>query len=152
MNMRSKRRQTIRRMAQTFLALADPVRLRMLNLMLNDEVSVHYFTIILKLSGHTISQHLVYLRNGGFVAGRRIGRTYHYFVPYASDSIERQLLQLALQSLTHAPEMQEDLAVLRAMESGDHNVRASRPTELPAWASIAASSPGGASQRNAGIR
>jgi ArsR family transcriptional regulator len=48
---------------QTFFsALADRTRLRLLNLMRNDEVCVCFFVEILKTNQPKISRHLAYMR------------------------------------------------------------------------------------------
>jgi len=62
-----------------FRALADPTRLRLLNLMNGcNEVCVCYFVEILKTSQPKISRHLAYLRRAGIVAARRDGKWMHY--------------------------------------------------------------------------
>jgi len=53
-----------------FLALADKTRLRLLNLMREDEVCVCYFTEVLGVSQPKISRHLAYLRNAGIVSAQ----------------------------------------------------------------------------------
>jgi len=52
-------------MVQLFAALADPTRLRLLNLMNGREVCVCYFVEILKQGQPKISRHLAYLRRLG---------------------------------------------------------------------------------------
>ncbi len=56
-----------------FRALADPTRLRLLNLVAGREVCVCYFVEILRLSQPKISRHLAYLRarKRGYGAARR---------------------------------------------------------------------------------
>ncbi|HZS48542.1 MAG TPA: metalloregulator ArsR/SmtB family transcription factor, partial [Blastocatellia bacterium] len=61
-----------------FSALADRTRLRLLNLMGDDEVCVCYFVEILDTNQPKISRHLAYLRRAGIVAGRREGKWIHY--------------------------------------------------------------------------
>jgi ArsR family transcriptional regulator len=56
-----------------FGALADPTRLRLLNLMDGREVCVCYFVEILKQGQPKISRHLAYLRRAGIVEARREG-------------------------------------------------------------------------------
>ncbi|MFN9743475.1 MAG: ArsR/SmtB family transcription factor [Acidobacteriota bacterium] len=52
-------------MEQFFLALADRTRLRLLNLMGEDEVCVCYLVEVLKEPQPKISRHLAYLRRPG---------------------------------------------------------------------------------------
>jgi ArsR family transcriptional regulator len=61
-----------------FRALADRTRLRLLNLMGNDEVCVCFFVEILKVNQPKVSRHLAYLRRAGVVAARREGTWMHY--------------------------------------------------------------------------
>lgn len=63
---------------QLFRALADRTRLRLLNLMGEDEVCVCYFVEVLKVNQPKISRHLAYLRRAGVVAARREGKWMHY--------------------------------------------------------------------------
>lgn len=61
-----------------FKALADQTRLRLLNLMGEDEVCVCFFVEILKSNQPKISRHLAYLRRAGIVSARRQGTWIHY--------------------------------------------------------------------------
>src|SRR5208282_6865620 len=61
-----------------FRALANPTRLRLLNLIADREICVCYFVEILGISQPKISRHLAYLRRAGIVAARRQGRWMHY--------------------------------------------------------------------------
>lgn len=63
-----------------FRALADRTRLRLLNLMGDDELCVCFFVEILRASQPKISRHLAYLRRAGVVAARREGKWMHYRV------------------------------------------------------------------------
>ena len=58
---------------RVFRALADPTRLRLLNLIAGREVCVCYFVEILRTSQPKVSRHLAYLRKAGLVAARREG-------------------------------------------------------------------------------
>ena len=59
-------------MVQLFAALADPTRLRLLNLMNGREVCVCYFVEILKQGQPKISRHLAYLRRAGIVQAGQV--------------------------------------------------------------------------------
>lgn len=61
-----------------FQALGDNTRLRLLNLMADQEVCVCYFVGILGGPQPKISRHLAYLRNAGIVEARREGKWMHY--------------------------------------------------------------------------
>src|ERR1051325_4171319 len=61
-----------------FRALADRTRLRLINLMGDNEVCVCFFVEALKMSQPKISRHLAYLRRAGIVGVRREGKWMHY--------------------------------------------------------------------------
>lgn len=63
-----------------FLALSDRTRLRLLNLMGDDEVCVCFFVEVLGEPQPKISRHLAYLRQAGVVTARREGKWMHYRV------------------------------------------------------------------------
>lgn len=61
-----------------FLALSDRTRLRLLNLMGDDEICVCFFVEVLGEPQPKISRHLAYLRQAGVVTARREGKWMHY--------------------------------------------------------------------------
>ena len=65
-------------MERFFQALGDRTRLRLLNLMGEQEICVCYFVEVLDQPQPKISRHLAYLRSAGLVAARREGRWMHY--------------------------------------------------------------------------
>src|SRR5215471_4941819 len=76
-----------------FRALADPTRLRLLNLMNGcNEVCVCFFVEILKTSQPKISRHLAYLRRAGIVSSRRDGKWMHYRVEEPRDAAAKRVL------------------------------------------------------------
>jgi ArsR family transcriptional regulator len=95
-----------------FAALADPTRLRLLNLMDGREVCVCYFVEILKQGQPKISRHLAYLRKAGIVEARRDGKWMHYRIERPDDARAVSILDATLQSLKGDKEMQADLARL----------------------------------------
>jgi ArsR family transcriptional regulator len=98
-------------LAQFFAALADPTRLRLLNLMNGREVCVCYFVEILKQSQPKISRHLAYLRKAGLVDARREGKWMHYKVREL-DSVTASILAATLSRLESDRAMQADRARL----------------------------------------
>lgn len=96
-----------------FRALADRTRLRLLNLVSDNEICVCYFVQILGLSQPKISRHLAYLRRAGLVAARRQGRWMHYrFLP-PRDPLAATILRETLARLREQPALQEDLSKLQ---------------------------------------
>ncbi|MGI9106692.1 MAG: ArsR/SmtB family transcription factor [Pyrinomonadaceae bacterium] len=68
-----------------FKALADRTRLRLLNLIGNDEVCVCFFVEVLGTNQPKISRHLAYLRRAGVVTARREGKWMHYRIAVPQD-------------------------------------------------------------------
>lgn len=91
-----------------FRALADRTRLRLLNLMRNDEVCVCFFVEVLKTNQPKISRHLAYLRRAGIVGARREGQWIHYRVAEPTDADAARLLKDVLTWLANDQEMQRD--------------------------------------------
>jgi len=95
---------------EMFAALADPTRLRLLNLIAGREVCVCYFVEILRQSQPKISRHLAYLRRAGLVEARREGKWMHYRMAEKMDSETRSVLTAVLAALGSDKQMQADLA------------------------------------------
>ncbi|MFZ0980708.1 MAG: metalloregulator ArsR/SmtB family transcription factor [Candidatus Acidiferrales bacterium] len=97
---------------QLFRALADPTRLRLLNLIADREVCVCYFVGILRIGQPKVSRHLAYLRRAGIVAARRDGRWMHYRLATPREPVAADILRATLAHLKSLPQMQRDLARL----------------------------------------
>lgn len=99
-------------LAKLLAALADPTRLRLLNLMSGREVCVCYFVEILKQSQPKISRHLAYLRKAGIVDARREGKWMHYRIERPANTAAASILDSVLASLKEDGRFQADLARL----------------------------------------
>src|SRR6202049_1083685 len=95
-----------------FRALADPTRLRLLNLIADKEICVCYFVEILRISQPKISRHLAYLRRAGIVAARRQGRWMHYRLVASRDPVASAILKETVAHLRQTPGLRRDLAEL----------------------------------------
>ena len=75
-------------------AFADPVRLRLLNLLSGEreEVCVCHLHEALGLSQPTVSRHLAYLRKHGLVVGRKEGLWVYYRLAKPKAGLHRILL------------------------------------------------------------
>lgn len=91
-----------------FRALADRTRLRLLNLMGEEEVCVCFFVEILKTNQPKISRHLAYLRRAGIVGVRREGQWMHYRVVDPADTGAARVLNEVRSWLANDQEMQRD--------------------------------------------
>jgi ArsR family transcriptional regulator len=97
-----------------FRALADPTRLRLLNLIADREICVCYLVEVLRTSQPKISRHLAYLRKAGIVAARREGKWMHYRLVVPMDEAAARILREALKHLREKPEMRRDSLRLRS--------------------------------------
>ena len=91
-----------------FRALADRTRLRLINLMSEDEVCVCFFVEILGAAQPKVSRHLAYLRRAGIVAARREGTWMHYRVVEPAHEDAARVLGDVRRWLARDPEMQKD--------------------------------------------
>ena len=78
---------------RTLKAFADPVRLRLLNLLSGDrEICVCHLHEALSLPQPTVSRHLAYLRKNGLVVGRKEGLWVHYRLNRSRQGLQSVLL------------------------------------------------------------
>ncbi len=95
-------------MESLFLALADKTRLRLLNLMRENEICVCFFTEVLGESQPKVSRHLAYLRNAGIVSARREGKWMNYKIEFPENPYAAGLLKNTLQWLKAQDDMRQD--------------------------------------------
>jgi ArsR family transcriptional regulator len=91
-----------------FQALGDNTRLRLLNLIGDQEVCVCYFVEILGQPQPKISRHLAYLRSAGIVAPRREGKWMHYRIVTPPHPGAAQILRQTLAWLSEDKAMRAD--------------------------------------------
>jgi len=91
-----------------FMAFADKTRLRLLNLMREDEICVCFFTEVLEESQPKISRHLAYLRNAGIVEARRDGKWMHYRIIKPGNPFAARVLGYTLHWLESQDTMRKD--------------------------------------------
>jgi ArsR family transcriptional regulator, arsenate/arsenite/antimonite-responsive transcriptional repressor len=87
--------QTLDDSTRLLKAFADPVRLRLVNLLSEDrEICVCHLHEALGLPQPTVSRHLAYLRKNGVVVGRKEGLWVHYRLakPKMKMSLHRTLI------------------------------------------------------------
>jgi ArsR family transcriptional regulator, arsenate/arsenite/antimonite-responsive transcriptional repressor len=95
-----------------FRAVADPTRLRLLNLIADREICVCYLVEILRMSQPKVSRHLAYLRRAGIVASRREGKWMHYRLRTPDDEAAAAILREVLRRLQSMPAMRKDVSRL----------------------------------------
>lgn len=91
-----------------FRALADRTRLRLINLMGDDEVCVCFFVAVLNTNQPKISRHLAYLRRAGVVSARREGKWMHYRLVEPTDPHAARIFREVRGWLKEDAEMQRD--------------------------------------------
>jgi len=91
-----------------FQALGNNTRLRLLNLMEEQEICVCYFVEVLRQPQPKISQHLAYLRSAGIVMARREGKWMHYRIVVPPHAGAAQILRQTLDFLKEDKAMQAD--------------------------------------------
>jgi ArsR family transcriptional regulator len=99
-------------MERFFQALGDNTRLRLLNLMGDQEICVCYLVETLQQGQPKISRHLAYLRRAGIVEARRDGKWMHYRIVMPPSLGAAQVLRQTLAWLTEERTMQADRARL----------------------------------------
>ncbi|KOS63570.1 winged helix-turn-helix transcriptional regulator [Lysinibacillus agricola] len=88
--------ETLFVVSQTFKALSDPTRIRILNLLCTDEHSVNDIAEILDLGQSTVSHQLRFLKNLRLVKYRREGTTLYY------SKDDDHIMNLLKQAIEHA--------------------------------------------------
>lgn len=88
--------ETLFVVSQTFKALSDPTRIRILNLLCTDEHSVNDIAEILDLGQSTVSHQLRFLKNLRLVKYRREGTTIYY------SKDDDHIMNLLMQAIEHA--------------------------------------------------
>lgn len=95
-----------------FQALGDKTRLRLLNLMGEQEICVCYLVEVLGQPQSKISRHLAYLRRAGIVNARRDGKWMHYRIVAPANQGAALVLQQTLGWLKEERLMRTDRARL----------------------------------------
>lgn len=88
--------ETLFIVSQTFKALGDPTRIRILHLLANKEYSVNEIAETLCLSQSTVSHQLRFLKNLRLVKFRRAGTTIYY------SPEDQHVMDVLQQTITHA--------------------------------------------------
>jgi len=93
---------------ELFKAFAVPVRLRLLNLLVDGEVCVCHLHEALELPQSTVSRHLAYLRKRGLVVGRKEGLWVHYRLAKPAGELHRTLIAGLGVCVQHVNSLAED--------------------------------------------
>lgn len=94
-----------------FKSLSEPVRLRILNLLIHaeHEICVCDLMVILDVPQSVVSRHLAYLRKTNLVSARREGVWMHYSINPALDTLSKSVLQALQDHSSPHSVLSEDL-------------------------------------------
>lgn len=85
--------------ARMFKALSDETRLRILCLLLDGELCVCDLMAVLQLPQSTVSRHLAYLKNAGWVDDRRCAVWMYYSIVDDGNILQKSILQSLRENL-----------------------------------------------------
>jgi ArsR family transcriptional regulator len=97
---------------QTFAALADPTRLRIVGLLLSGEVCVCHIHETLRIPQPKASRHLAYLRKSGLVTATKRGLWVHYALAEPRDAATADVLAAIKASVSGLDRTRRDRARL----------------------------------------
>jgi ArsR family transcriptional regulator, arsenate/arsenite/antimonite-responsive transcriptional repressor len=118
-----------------FRALADPTRLRLINLIAEQEICVCYFVEVIDAPQPKISRHLAYLRRLGIVSARREGKWMHYRLAMPTDSHAAAILETTVAALKTDADFQRDFRRLDKACCGPQSLVQVLGAPLPSEAS-----------------
>lgn len=101
----------MRKLEDIFKALGDGTRLRIMSILLNQELCVCEIVEALKLPQPRISRHLGILKDAGLVTDRREGQMVYYHLNSGERTVDK--LAPTLAGLFNQATAQEDLASLK---------------------------------------
>jgi ArsR family transcriptional regulator len=91
-----------------FSALADKTRLRLLNLMGDDEVCVCFFVEVIGTNQPKISRHLAYLKRAGLVEMRKDWKWSHYRIKQPENKYAAEVFEKVREWIRNDPDMTAD--------------------------------------------
>jgi ArsR family transcriptional regulator len=105
---------------EIFKVLSEPNRVRILMMLLHKPLCVCEITSVLGLSTATVSNHLSYLRNSGFIEDEKDGKWINYRI---STNINNPIVRNIIDSLPEwfddEKEIQSDLAKVQKVDRYD---------------------------------
>jgi ArsR family transcriptional regulator len=96
-----------------FMAFADQTRLRIIHLLLRQELCVCDLMSVLKLPQSKVSRHLAYLRSAGVVKCRNEGLWKHYSLTPPGGRFHKGLIDCLRGCFSDVPVLQRDVKILR---------------------------------------
>lgn len=112
----------MKHLASQFKGLSDPTRLRILNLLNAGELCVCDLMAVLDIPQSTVSRHLAYLRNAGWVKGRRNGKWMYYRRPANQNPFQMNAFALLDNEFSLRPQAKKDSeAIMHRLATKDEN-------------------------------
>jgi len=93
---------------QTFRALSEEMRLRIMMLLIHGELCVCDLMAVLDEPQSKVSRHLAYLKHSGLLSSKRVGVWMHYFLKEPLDEISQAQLNFMKEKLVNHPLFEED--------------------------------------------
>ncbi|HEV2388193.1 MAG TPA: metalloregulator ArsR/SmtB family transcription factor [Candidatus Acidoferrales bacterium] len=111
-----------------FKGLADPTRLRILNLLIHGELCVCDIQHVLESSQPNVSRHLAYLKNSGLALDRREGARIYYRLAQPGESLRKSLFAFLREAFGRSEVLVQDSRKLKkAIEQGSCTAGEWRP-------------------------
>lgn len=105
-------------LAYSFKGLAEPIRLRTMRLLEHGELCICDLMHGLDLPQSTMSRHMSFLKNSGWVTSRRKGQWVYYSLAEPKWEIPALVLQVLRQNLPALKEAKQDhLRLMRFLET-----------------------------------
>lgn len=105
----------VKQARQVLKGLSDDTRLRILNLVREQPLTVTELTDILKVSQPNLSKHLAKLRMLDLIGDKREGMNVIYYMPSFKDKSLKRLVSEVLSQIEDATQSTRDLEVLEAL-------------------------------------
>ena len=108
----------MQRLTDVFKGLADPTRLRIMNLLLHGELCVCHIQRVLGASQPNVSRHLNYLKHSGLVFDRREGFRVYYRLVDSRDEPLKSLFEFLRMAVRGDANLRQDLGQLKRAGRG----------------------------------
>jgi ArsR family transcriptional regulator len=95
-------------LALRFKGLCEPTRLRVLRLLDHGEMCVCDLMAALDMPQSTVSRHMSFLRNGGWVDSRRKGKWVYYTLAAPADGTQAEVLEILRKRLPDLEQARQD--------------------------------------------
>ena len=111
--MRINTDKPLEQLTEAFKGLADPTRLRIMNLLLHGELCVCHIQRVLSASQPNVSRHLNYLKHSGLVLDRREGYRVYYRLLDSRDGPLKGLFEFLRMAVRGDEIFRQDLGQLK---------------------------------------